>query len=87
MPLQAIYYQLASLVGAAMILAAYVAYQRGWLGREHRSYNALNFVGSAILAWVAIVDRRWGFIVLEGSWALLSLPALLRPPRPASDRT
>ena len=77
-------YQLASLVGAALILVAYVAYQRGRLGREHRSYNALNFVGSAILAWVAIVDRRWGFIVLEGAWALLSLPALLRPPKPTS---
>ncbi len=76
-------YQLASLAGAALILAAYVAYQRGWLGREHRSYNALNFVGSAILAWIAIVDRRWGFIVLEASWALLSLPALIRPPRSA----
>ncbi|GJG87343.1 hypothetical protein tb265_25240 [Gemmatimonadetes bacterium T265] len=78
---QALAYQLASLVGAVMILAAYVAYQRGGLGREHRRYNALNFVGSAILAWVAVVDRRWGFIVLEGSWALLSLPPLLRPPR------
>ena len=69
-----------------MILAAYVAYQRGWLGREHRSYNALNFVGSAILAWIAIADRRWGFIVLESSWALLSLAPLLRrtPPRDRS---
>ncbi|HEY0779504.1 MAG TPA: hypothetical protein VGD56_16170 [Gemmatirosa sp.] len=76
-------YQLASLAGAAMILAAYVAYQRGWLGREDRSYNALNLVGSAILAWIAVADRRWGFIVLEGSWALLSLPPLLRPPRAA----
>ena len=73
--------QLASLAGAAMILAAYVAYQQGRLGREHRSYNALNFVGSSILAWVAVLDRRWGFIVLEGAWALLSLPPLLRPPR------
>ncbi len=74
-------YQLASLAGAAMILAAYVAYQRGWLGREHRSYNLLNFVGSAILAWIAVADRRWGFIVLEASWALLSLPPLLRRTR------
>ena len=75
-----LFFQLASLAGAVLILAAYVAYQQGWLGREHRSYNALNFVGSAILAWVAVVDRRWGFIVLEGAWALLSLPPGLRPP-------
>ena len=75
-------HQVVSLAGAAMILAAYVALQRGWLPREDRRYNALNFVGSALLTWVAVADRQWGFIVLEGSWALLSLPPLLRPPAP-----
>jgi len=72
-------YQLVSLVGAAMILAAYVAYQRGRMGREDALYNLLNFVGSGLLTWIAAVDRRWGFIILEGSWALLSLWPLLRP--------
>jgi len=71
-------YQLVSLVGAVMILVAYAAYQRGRLGREDRLYNALNFVGSALLTWVATLDRRWGFILLEGCWALLSLMPLLR---------
>ena len=79
-------YQLVSLVGAAMILAAYVAYQRGRMGREDRVYNLLNFVGSGLLTWIAAVDRRWGFIILEGSWALLSLWPLLRPPK-APDPT
>ena len=77
-------YQLTSLVGAAMILVAYVALQRGWMGREDRRFNALNFVGSALLTWIAVADRRWGFIILEGSWALLSLPPLLRPPPSAT---
>jgi hypothetical protein len=70
--------QLISLVGAAMVLLAYMGYQRGWMSREQRSYNLLNFVGSSLLAWVAIVDQRWGFIALEVIWALLSLPPLLR---------
>lgn len=76
--------QTVSLLGAAMILAAYVALQRGWLAREDRRFNALNFVGSALLTWVAVGDRNWGFIALEGSWALLSLAPLVRPPRPAA---
>ena len=71
-------YQLISLLGAGMVLLAYLGYQRGWMSREQRSYNLLNLVGSAILAWVAIVDRRWGFIALEVIWALLSIPPLLR---------
>ena len=61
-----------------MILAGYAALQRGILTKEDRWFNLLNFVGSSLLAWIAIVDRRWGFILLEVIWALLSLPPLLR---------
>lgn len=69
--------QLVSVVGALMILAAYAAYQNGRLGREDVLYNLLNVVGSGLLTWVAVVDRRWGFILLEGVWALLSIPPLV----------
>jgi hypothetical protein len=72
--------QVISLIGAAMLLVAYWANQRGWMDRRDRWYSALNFVGSALLAWVAVADQRWGFIVLEGTWALISLPPLLRRP-------
>ena len=76
--------QLVSLAGAALILAAYVALQRGWLPRESRMYNALNLVGSALLTYVALKDRRLGFIILEAAWALLSLPGTFRRSRSAS---
>lgn len=79
------FFQLLSLIGAAMILGAYLAYQAGWLGRQHRSYHALNLFGSALLAWVAIVDVQWGFIVLETVWAAVSLPGLIRPPARIGD--
>lgn len=71
-------YQIVSLTGAALVLAGFAGLQRGWLSREDRLFNALNFLGSALLAWIAIIDRRWGFILLEVIWALLSLPPLLR---------
>ncbi len=76
------FYQIVSIVGAVMLLSAYLGLQRGWMGPGDRRHAALNFVGSALLAWVAIVDQRWGFILIEGAWALISLPALLRPSRP-----
>ena len=47
------------------------------------SYSLVNFAGAALLTWVAVADRRAGFIVLEASWALMSLiPLFRREPTP-----
>ena len=83
-----LFQQAVAVVGALLVLAGYLALQTGRLGRESRVFNALNFFGSALLTWVAIVDRRWGFILLEGVWALLSVPAMVwRRPDPARTRS
>jgi drug/metabolite transporter (DMT)-like permease len=76
-------YQAVSLVGAALVLSGYVALQRGWLAGDDRLFNLLNFVGAGLLTWVAVVDQRIGFIILEGAWALLSLPGAVRGRRSA----
>ncbi|MDQ6809868.1 MAG: hypothetical protein M3Z64_10685 [Verrucomicrobiota bacterium] len=78
------FYQIVSLIGAAMILSGYGGLLIGWFDRDNRLFNTLNFVGSALLAWIAIIDWRVGFIVLEGAWAVLSIPGMIRPKRPVS---
>ena len=70
-------YQLVSVAGAIMILLAYAGNQRGFMDRRRPAYNLLNLIGSGLLAWIAIVDGRIGFIFLESAWALLSIPPLL----------
>ena len=72
------FYQALSLVGAGLILAGYIGLQLGRFHRDDRLFNALNFVGSALLTWVALVDWRVGFIILEAAWALLSVPGMVR---------
>jgi hypothetical protein len=80
--------QILSVIGALMILGAYFAFQRGWIGRHHRTFHALNLVGSALLTVVAVADGRIGFILLEGVWALISIPGTLNPPQaPAAPAT
>ena len=80
------FHQLMSLLGAGMILGAYIANQRGWLSPADRLYNLLNVLGSGLLAWIAILDRRAGFILLEVAWALASIPGLLRARRWVTSR-
>ena len=70
--------QAMSLIGAFMVLGAYFALQRRWLSGDDRLFSLLNFVGAGMLTWVAVEDRRIGFILLEGAWALLSLPGAIR---------
>jgi hypothetical protein len=71
-------YQVVQIVGALLILAAFAAAQFGWLGTQSRLYLVLNLVGSAILAVLAWSDEQWGFLLLEGVWALVSGWSLLR---------
>jgi hypothetical protein len=65
------------IVGALLVLAAFVAAQRGLLDARSRSYLILNLVGSGILAVDAWHGREWGFLLLEGVWAIVSAAGLV----------
>lgn len=79
------FFQIISVVGALLILLAFGLINSGRVRPRNLSYIAMNFVGSGLLAWVAIVDRRVGFILLETVWAVMSLLPLLRRGRTEAD--
>jgi len=70
--------QLVSVLGSLLVLVAYVASQFGYLSAKGLAYAFANIVGSGILAVVAALEAQWGFLVLEGAWALVSLVAVVR---------
>ena len=73
--------QVVQIVGALLILTAFAAAQFDRLDVESKPYLWLNLVGSIILAALAWHERQWGFLLLEGVWAIVSAYSLVRGPR------
>ena len=65
--------QVISVLGALAILGAFAANLFGWVSPSNLWYSVANFLGSVVLTVVAVVDRQLGFLLLEGTWALVSL--------------
>lgn len=64
-------------IGSLLILAGFTLSQRGILSMKSLPYLLMNFVGSAVLAVLALLDAQWGFLLLEGTWALVSAWGLI----------
>jgi hypothetical protein len=65
--------QVISVLGALAILGAFAANLFGWIQPSNLWYSIANFLGSAVLTVVAVIDQQLGFLLLEGTWALVSL--------------
>ena len=56
--------QAISVLGALAILGAFAANLFGWIRPSNLWYSVANFVSSAVLTVVDVVDRQLGFILL-----------------------
>ena len=73
--------QLVQIAGSLLILVPFGLAQLGRLDARGRTSLLLNLAGSSILAADAAVSSQWGFLLLEGAWAIVSAIGLARRPR------
>jgi hypothetical protein len=69
--------QVVQVAGSLLVLFGFLGAQRGWFGQRSRTHLLVNLAGSATLAVAALVDRQWGFLLLEGVWAVVSATGLV----------
>lgn len=70
-------HQLIEIAAALLVLGAFAGAQVGRLDQHRVPYLAFNLVGTGVLAVLAWRHESWGFVLLEGVWALISGLALV----------
>jgi hypothetical protein len=68
--------QMVQIAGSVLILVSFGLVQLHRMSTRSRVYLRLNLAGSANLAANAAAGGQWGFLLLEGAWALVSLLGL-----------
>lgn len=67
------------ILGALGVLIPFVWSQLGRMSLTSPTYLGLNLAGSALLAVLALHGGDWGFLLLEGVWAIVAARGLLAP--------
>jgi hypothetical protein len=70
--------QWVQLLGALLIISAYVSWQQKKLALDSVRFMGMNMVGAGILTVVAAVNRDYGFLILEGMWTWVAARGLRR---------
>ena len=64
--------------GVGLLLVAFLLNLFGVLPRGSRSYQSLNAAGASLACYAALMIEFLPFVVLEATWAIVALVALVR---------
>ena len=63
-------------IGVALLLGAFALNLTGRLDRAGLPYAVMNALGAGLAALAALMISYWPFVVLEGTWCMVSLVAI-----------
>ncbi|MCF6131571.1 CBU_0592 family membrane protein [Flavobacterium wongokense] len=65
-------------IGVSLILIAYFLNIFSLIKKDGLLFYILNILGGAIACFSSYLIRFWPFVILEGTWAVISIVGLLK---------
>ena len=68
-------------IGVALILIAYFLNTEGLIPVNGKLFYVVNIIGAALATYASYLISYWPFVILEGTWTMVSLYGLMRAMR------
>ena len=68
-------------IGVALILIAYFLNTEALIPINGKFFYVINIIGAALACYASYLISYWPFVILEGTWMLVSLYGLMRAMR------
>jgi len=65
-------------VGVGLILLAYFCNTFGWINGKSKLFFLLNIAGGGLASYASLLINYWPFVILEGTWFLVSVIGLVK---------
>jgi hypothetical protein len=65
-------------VGVGLILLAYFLSTEKLMRSDSKMYFVLNIIGAGLATTASLMINYWPFVILEGTWTLVSIYGLMR---------
>ena len=72
------YNDIIGIIGVGMILIAYFYSVFGWIDGKSKLFFLLNIIGAGLACYASWLIDYWPFVVLEGTWFLVSIAGLFK---------
>lgn len=65
-------------IGVGLILVAFFLNTEKLIPQNGKLYYILNVIGAALACYASFLINYWPFVILEGTWTLVSLYGLMK---------